>query len=224
MFKEKLLMRVVVLVTVLVAGIQAVPFSLTSAIAEPLQGSVQESETIPHIQGPNAQPNSTLRGDVNDSRSPPQKSGLVDTSQFTPVDQKPGDGLPSTQPVLGGTIGGQDEYWVDWEAWQHRIGSAIFASLANQVLWGQTRVDFEVTRDHHIRILSAYSPDPTGRSAMIYANATMRLDGNPILEFPAGSQKLIHRTYEVLIGPPTPGVITTQLYGRSRQEHVIRQW
>ena len=132
----------------------------------------------------------------------------------------------TNQQISGNATGGQDEYWVNWDAWRHRVADAIWGPLKARrtIMWGMTRVDYNVTRDCHIKITSVRSPDPTGKSGKILAAAIMQLDGNHILAFPPGSKQTLHHNYNMDVGLPMPSRVRYSIYLRGGTEHVVDQW
>jgi hypothetical protein len=197
-----------------------------SAFAQSLNGSVSQTDQLtepehvriarPPLDGSVYQ--SGLNGHANESPS----GWIEDVPKTAPLEPA----AQPSQPVSGKTNGGQDEYWVNWDAWRHRIADAVWGPLKAQgiLMWGSTGVDYDVSRDHHIRIVSVQTPDPTGASGRTLASAIMRLDGNPILEFPAGSHQLVHRNRNMHTGLPRPSGIGGMINLPGGAEHVTSQW
>lgn len=205
---------------VVILSAAAVPSS-----AEPLQGFAEQSQAPTRIQRPaNDVPNSAIQGNANQNLVL-QQSSLVKVEQFS--NQTPRVQLPaSNQQIIGGASSGQDECWVSWDAWRHRIADAVWGPLKEQrtIMWGMTRVDYDVTRNHHIRITSAHSPDPSGKSSKSLIAAIMQLDGKAILTFPEGSKQTVHHNFNMDMGLPMPGRIHYAIYLRGGTEHVVNQW
>jgi hypothetical protein len=152
-------------------------------------------------------------------------SGIVNSNAFTAPPTTPLSAAYGVhQPIVGNAAGGQDEWWVNWDEWRHRVTDTVWAPLRNAMLYGQTRVDYDVTRDHHIRITNVYTPDPTGMSARIVASRIMQLDGDPILEFPQGSQQQIHHNFNMVTGAPFLERLKGPVYLPGGMEHVTKQW
>jgi hypothetical protein len=174
-----------------------------------------------------------LQGNVSrDSAS--LQSSVVNSLDFSSAVQRPRlQPVPNNQlnatgnaPISGSTLGGQDEYWVNWNAWRNRVCDAVWDPIKAQriVMWGRTRVDYDVSRDHHIRVTSVRTPDPTGASGRILADSIMALDGSPILEFPNGSRQAIHHSYNASLGLPLPARLSRKVYLPGGTEHVLEQW
>jgi len=207
--------------------------SITPAIADTqLQGNVdQDSMGSYRIARPSASPA------VQDTAPPVAPSfraqasttalpgGVVDNNAFASQSQTP---LPAEnnarQPILGGAARGQDEWWVNWDEWRHRVTDTVWMPLRGAMLYGQTRVDYDVTRDHHIRITNVSTPDPTGMSGRIVADRIMQLDGDPVLEFPAGSQQQVHHNFNMITGRPYLERLQGPLYLPGGMEHVVKPW
>jgi hypothetical protein len=130
----------------------------------------------------------------------------------------------ASRPISGTTNGGQDEYWLDWTAWRARITDTIWSPLVGTTIYGQTRVDYDVTRDHRIHITNVYTPDPSGESGQLLADRIMQLDGAPIWEFPQGSQQMVHHNWNKNFGSPIPQTLGNKIYLPGGVEHITRQW
>ncbi len=204
----------------------ALSASTVSSVAQPLQGSVEQSNAPTRILRPsNDMLNPVIQGNANQDTQLPQQPPMVNTEQFSI--QTPPVQLPANnQQIMGGTSGGQDEYWVSWDLWRHRIADAVWGPLKERrtIMWGMTRVDYDVTRDRHIRITAVRTPDPTGKSAKILVDAIMQLEGNPILAFPPGSKQTIHHSFNLSIGLPMPNRVHYSIYLPGGTEHVVDQW
>jgi hypothetical protein len=201
---------------------------LCTSKAETLQGSIEQSDSVGMQGAADSTTCIPLQGSVDQSlyREPARQESLVNPSDFSPVAQQPQYVPQPRRSIPAETTGGQDEYSVNWDAWRHRIADAVWAPIGAQGIWmwGQTRVLYDVTRDHHIEIISVRSPDPTGKSGRILAASVMRLEGNPILEFPAGSRQTIHRNENKAMGLPQPERSGGMIYLPGGTEHVGTQW
>jgi len=219
-------MQSLVLINLILFGSLAAQWASTLAVgAEPLQGFAERSDTPTRIQRPtNDAPSPVIQGNV-DQDLVLQHPALVNTAEFSR--QTPRIPLPANnQQILGNTTGGQNEYWVSWDVWRHRIADAVWGPLKARrtIMWGMTRVDYDVTSDRHIQISSVRTPDPTGKSGKILAAAIMQLENSPILEFPTGSKQTIHHNYNMETGLPMPGRTRYTLYLPGGNEHVMNQW
>jgi hypothetical protein len=207
--------------------------SIAPAIADTsLQGGVEEdTQGSYRIARPGAGIQDTAPPVAPSFRAQASANGLngsvIDNNSFAAQTQAPLSGTASAatnQPILGGAVRGQDEWWVNWDEWRHRVTDTVWMPLRGAMLYGQTRVDYDVTRDHHIRITNVYTPDPTGMSARIVANRIMQLDGDPILEFPSGSQQQMHHNFNMITGRPFLERLQGPLYLPGGVEHVVKPW
>lgn len=97
---------------------------------------------------PESQPNSVQQGFVDQSQTPAfhQQASLINTNDFLNLARYPkynsaaNDSTPAQQPISGQTLGGEDEYWVDWNAWRWRVAQTVWAPLAGALMWGCTKV------------------------------------------------------------------------------------
>jgi hypothetical protein len=207
-----------------------------SADTVPLQGGIEEDSTMnSRIARPST--DTLLPGIAIQGNAPPLApsfriqagattlSSVVNNNAFVPADQVPlSAGCNVRQPIIGNAASGQDEWWVNWDEWRHRVTDTVWAPLHGAMLYGQTRVDYDVTRDHRIRITNVCTPDPTGMSGRIVAGRIMQLDGDPILEFPTGSQQQIHHNFNMVSGRPFLERLSGPLYLPGGMEHVVKQW
>lgn len=203
-----------------------------------LKGYAEQDDTSQRIQRPPDSPGSlinnaalatqpvsnTTSSDARMQGYANKRSSLIDVSAFAPL--TPQYAAMPPQNVYGKADGGQNEYWINWDAWRHRIADAVWRPIIMQgiMMYGQTRVDYDVTRDHHVRITNIYTPDPSGVSGKILANAIMRLDGNPIFEFPSGSQQVVHHNWNKDLGLPFLSRLGQTIYLPGGIEHVVNRW
>jgi hypothetical protein len=187
--------------------------NLQPIFAEPLQGYAERESALQN--SPN------LQGSTYDSNS------IVTPGAFTPpIQQAPTRSLQLPPILNGDTLGGQDESWVNWQAWEDRVTNVVWAPLMRSqfMMWGQTWVCYDVTRDRHIKITRIYTPDPSGESGRVLASRIMQLDGNPILEFPSESRQIVHHTKDGKIAPPIPCPPGGMFYLPGQTEHHVSQW
>lgn len=183
---------------------------------------------------PESAPKGFLQGNVKDSKVDintdedrlAMQHEINNRGNFVPASQQPQISPQGSQLLAGNTNGGQDEYWVNWNAWRHRIADAVWGPLRAQrtIMWGTTNVTYNVTRDHRIQIVALHTPDPTGNSGRILAAAILQLNGSPILEFPAGSRQIIHRNKNMVVGLPIPARLRFTMHLPGGTEHVTEQW
>ncbi len=221
----------------------------TPAMAYPLQGYIEQSDTatetrinLPHIDTlPPIAPHITVDKSIDSSIH----SGIVHSDDFAsvqhneyayvnqssivrfiPIQQHPQSDHLNKAPIEGNTYGGQNEYWINWDAWRHRIADAVWRPIIMQGIrmYGQTRVDYDVKRDHHVHITNIYTPDPSGVSGRILANSIMQLDGDPIFEFPSGSQQMVHHNWNKDLGLPFLSRLGQTIYLPGGIEHVVNRW
>lgn len=218
---------------------------LVPARAELLEGYVEDGELPERTRGQvQEQPEKALQGHDNQLQYPAstQRSSLEILGDFAPSAPMPRSVLPPhfpepmQKPVAANANsdgsadnhntqrkasqnGGQDEYWVDWQAWDERIYHAVFDPLHDQVVWGHSGVSYIVTRGGQIIISNAY-----GRSGNLLARQMLSLQGTPVLKFPAASRLNTHAGHRVILGPPLPGIMNHRIYKQVAPEHVTRQW
>lgn len=209
------------------------PIVSAAADIAPLQGSVEQDSTMGArlampSQGVAVQNSApplapSFRGQADAGTG--VLSSVVNSNAFAATSQLPlSAGYGMRQPIVGNAASGQDEWWVNWDAWRHRITDTVWYSLRGIPFYGQTRVDYDVTRDHHVRITRVVTPDPTGASGRILADRIMQLDGDPILEFPPGSQQQVHHNFNMTTGPPFLAKLRAPMYLPGGTEHVVKQW
>jgi hypothetical protein len=209
---------------------------ITPAIADPqLQGGVEQDSMGSYRI---ARPSASSSNGVLDTAPPVAPSfkaqastnalsGVVDNNAFASQGQAqtPLSGSYNTrQPLVGNAAGGRDEWWINWDDWRRRVTDTVWGPLQGAMLYGQTRVDYDVTRDHRIHITNVFTPDPTGISGRVVANRIMQLDGDPVLEFPSGSQQQVHHNFNMISGRPFLERLQGPLYLPGGMEHVERQW
>ncbi len=193
-------------------------------MADPIQGYAEQTEIPTRIQRPTESvPYPAVP--INNPLPTQEDSSLVKTDQFNRY-IPPRQMAPPQQRIMSEVGGGQDEYWVSWDTWRSRIADAVWGPLKQQgaIMWGTTRVDYDVTRDHHITITAVHTPDPTGRSAKVLVAAIMQLDGGSILTFPPGSKQTVHHNFNMDMGLPLPGKVHHTIHLRGGTEHVINQY
>jgi hypothetical protein len=197
-----------------------------TAHADSLQGHIEKSGDSLRLERSGDAP--ALDGHVDQFRAPAsaEQTPLIDSNEFSNPSEKGSLRKDIGHVIQGKADAGQDEFWVNWDDWRHRVADAVWAPIRAQKLkiYGQTRVDYDVTRDRHIQITGVSTPDPSGASANMLANAILKLDGDPVLEFPAGSQQLIHHNVNMSLGLPLPLRQGHMIYLPGGNERIFRQW
>jgi hypothetical protein len=189
--------------------------------AHTLQGYAEQSEGSARLQRPlsgsAALPETSLQSSVVDTKDfqSPAHALLPGSAMIGPT---------NNQPIVGSAAGGQDEYWVNWDAWRHRIADAVWAKIQGTRMWGQTKVEYNVTRDHRIFITHIETPDPSGESGRFLAGAITTLDGSPLLEFPQGSHQTVHHNANATMGRPVPSRLSGVVHLPGGTEHVFEKW
>lgn len=203
-------------------------FTLEPSFADPLQGHIERSDSQLRVETPGEMPPvAPMRGSINQSVYPPPVEQAPQLDTTNPNNVKQGYlAAPGRQPLQGSIQTGQDEIMVNWDEWRHRVADAVWTPIRAQKLkiYGQTRVFYNVTRDRHIQITDIFTPDPTGASGTRLADAILRLDGDPVLDFPAGSQQTVHQNVNMALGLPLPLRQGRIIYLPGGNERVFRQW
>lgn len=153
-----------------------------------------------------------LRGGIEHNQ------GVMDT----PYDRQLPDNPPpraSQPPLTGHRQGGQDEYLVDWQAWENQVSAAMRNNLARGWVMGGCHVWFDVTRDGRVTITRR-----KGIGSGKLADSIMSLQGSSVLQFPAGSQKAVHHAHRGLTGMPIPTPMGGTRRVNGSPERVTRQW
>jgi hypothetical protein len=189
------------------------------ALSQPLQGYAERSPS----------PNRIQRSAVIDDNYMVQDpvGQTPTTSEFVPtVPLRSGANVsPSrVRPFPAETTGGQDEYWVNWKKWEQGVEDYATMFCVGQYCYSGTCIYYTVGRDRSITINNAVSPDPTGYSIAFATSVLRRVQGAPVLEFPAGSRQMFHSTKFYFNGPPGMYNGWRPLRRSGIVEHVFRQW
>jgi hypothetical protein len=187
-----------------------------------LHGYAQQSNSLTRIQRPERNmPGCTYQGNVSQDSAFVQTPLVNEQNLSYPQSQ----GLPNSQScpsnslaIPGTTLGGQDEYWVDWQGWSNRIGQRIAPMLANKFMWGSGKITYNVTIDRHIQLCRTQGCPSTVKYLV---RVVMSLDGDPVLAFPAGTHLQVHPRVTSVAGVGFPKKMHIQQWG---PEHIIEEW
>lgn len=111
----------------------------------------------------------------------------------------------------------QEEYWIDWQGWSDRIGQRIWPLLVGKVMPAAGEIRYNVTRDGHIILLSASGSQKT---VQLLLSAVLSLQGDPVLQFPAGTQLSQHARITAV----QSGLVKEAERQYWGSEHITRQW
>jgi len=173
-------------------------------IASPLNGTVQLDESHPlHLQRPQDIRLETGALNGSTSQSEPSQSATIEKNH-----------------------GKQHLYKVSWAKWEARVDKAVWAQIPyGSLIYGNTAVHYDVTQDRHVVITSIKSPERAGDFVNLLIGAIMHLQGNPILDFPAGSEQQVHHTWNGALGSEAPSMRTygmMLIHPHSDVEHVVQ--